>query len=112
MKDLGEAKRILGMEIVRDTVKGKVSLTQKTYLQKVLQKFDIWCETKSLNTPLVAHFKLLINMSLKTDDEREYVSRSMRTMGSLMYAMVCTRPDLSQAVSMVSRYMHHPGKGH
>ena len=29
-----------------------------------------------------------------------------------MYAMVCTRPDISQAVSIVSRYMHNPGKGH
>ena len=29
-----------------------------------------------------------------------------------MYAMVCTRLDISQAVSMVSRYMHDPGKGH
>ena len=33
------------MEIERDRVKGKVSLTQKAYLQKVLQKFDIGCET-------------------------------------------------------------------
>ena len=32
--------------------------------------------------------------------------------GSLMYAMVCTRPDISQAVSMVSRYMHNLGKNH
>ena len=32
--------------------------------------------------------------------------------GSLMYAMVCTRPDISQAVGVVSRYMHDPGKGH
>ena len=32
--------------------------------------------------------------------------------GSLMYAMVCTRPDLSHAVSVVSRYMHNPGKDH
>ena len=32
--------------------------------------------------------------------------------GSLMYAMVCTIPDLSQAVSIISRYMHDPGKGH
>lgn len=29
-----------------------------------------------------------------------------------MYAMVCTRPDISQAVSIVSRYMHDPGKGY
>jgi len=32
--------------------------------------------------------------------------------GSLMYDMVCTRPDLSPAVSVVSRYMHNPGNDH
>ena len=32
--------------------------------------------------------------------------------GSLMYAMVCTRTDISQAISIVSRYMHDLGKGH
>ena len=32
--------------------------------------------------------------------------------GSLMYAMVCTRPDLAHAVSVVSRYMHSPGRMH
>jgi len=33
-------------------------------------------------------------------------------MGSLMYVMVCTMPDWSQAMSMTSRYMHDPDKGH
>ena len=32
--------------------------------------------------------------------------------GSLMYAMVCTRPDIAHAVSLVSRFMVNPGKGH
>ena len=32
--------------------------------------------------------------------------------GSIMYAMVCTRPDISHAVSVVSRYMSNPGKEH
>jgi len=32
MKNLGEEKRILGMEIERDRVKGKMSLTRKAYL--------------------------------------------------------------------------------
>ena len=31
---------------------------------------------------------------------------------SLMYTMVCIRPDLSQAISMISRHMHDPGRGH
>ena len=32
--------------------------------------------------------------------------------GSLMYAMVCTRPDIAQAVGVVSRFMNNLGKGH
>ena len=125
MKDLGEAERILGMEIKRDRVKENVSLTQKAYLQKVLQKFDIGCETKSLSTLLAPHFKLSANMSPKTVDEREYVSLQRLLMsvsmshvsyasgvGSLMYVMVRTRSDLLQAVRMVSRYMHDPVKSH
>ncbi|KAH9717295.1 hypothetical protein KPL71_021764 [Citrus sinensis] len=44
--------------------------------------------------------------------KRDYMARVAyaSVVGSLMYAMVCTRPDISQAVSMVSRYMYNPGK--
>ena len=34
------------------------------------------------------------------------------TVGSLMYAMVCTRLDIAHAVGVVSRYMNDPGKEH
>jgi hypothetical protein len=34
------------------------------------------------------------------------------TVGSLIYAMVCTRPDIAHAVGVVSRYMNNPGKEH
>ena len=53
-------------------------------------------------------------MSPTTVEKREYMTRVpyASAVGSLMYAMVCTRPDLSQAVSMISRYMHDPGNGH
>ena len=53
-------------------------------------------------------------MSPKTINDHEYMSHILyaSTVGSLMYAMVCTRSDLSQDVSMVSRYMHDPDKGH
>ena len=36
MKDLGEGKKILGMEICRDRARGKVSLSQKQYMKNVL----------------------------------------------------------------------------
>ena len=114
MKDLGEAKKILGMEIERDRAKGKVCLSQKQYLKKVLHRFGMDGKTKPVSTPLAPHFKLSASLSPTTDADREFMSKVpyASAVGSLMYAMVCTRPDISQAVSMVSRYMHSPGKEH
>ena len=114
MKDLGEAKKILGMEIKRDKVKGTISLTQTQYLKKVLQRFGINDKAKPVSTPLAPHFKLSALMSPSTEYEREQMNHIpyANAVGALMYAMVCTRPDISHAVSMVSRYMHNPGKGH
>ena len=53
MKDLGEAKKVIDMEIERDRKGGKISLTQKGYLKKILQKFNINDDTKSVSTPLL-----------------------------------------------------------
>jgi len=49
-----------------------------------------------------------------TIKEREYMTRVLYVsiVGSLMYAMVYIKLDLSQAISMISRYIHDPGKGH
>jgi len=58
MKNLSEAKKVLGMEIERGRRSSEVSLTQKGYLQKVLQGFNINGATKSVSTPLAPHFKL------------------------------------------------------
>ena len=112
VKDLGEANKVLGMDIERDWKSGKVILTQKGYLKKALQKFNINDDTKSVSTPLVPHFKLKATISPTTDEERAYMTYVpyASAVCNLMYAMVCTRPDLSQAISMITRYMHDPGE--
>ena len=114
MKNLFKAKKILGIEIGRDRVKGTIHLTQKQYLTKVLQHFGMNSNTKPVSTPLAPHFKLSALLSPRTDEEREYMAHVpfASLVGSLMYAMVCTQPDISQVVSMVSHYMHDPRKGH
>jgi len=53
-------------------------------------------------------------VSSTTVEEHKYMTHMpyASAAGNLMYAMVCTRPYLSQAVSMVSRYMQNPDRGH
>ncbi|KAK9715445.1 hypothetical protein RND81_06G165700 [Saponaria officinalis] len=57
MKDLGPAKKILGMEISRDRQAGKLLLSQKKYILKMIDRFNLK-DCKLVNTPLAAHFKL------------------------------------------------------
>ncbi|KAJ9551763.1 hypothetical protein OSB04_015808 [Centaurea solstitialis] len=113
MKDLGAAKKILGMEIVRDRKARKLYLSQEGYVQKVLRRFGMF-EAKSVNTPFAPHFKLSSALSPSTQADVAYMARVSYSsaVGSLMYAMICTRPDLAYAISMVSRYMANPGKEH
>jgi hypothetical protein len=113
MKDLGAAKKILGMRIKRDRKNRKLTLSQGEYTEKVLERFRMQ-NAKPVSTPLASHFKLTKEMCPNTQEEIEYMSSIpySSAVGSLMYAMVCTRPDIAHAVGVVSRYMNNPGKEH
>ncbi|RVW73464.1 Retrovirus-related Pol polyprotein from transposon TNT 1-94 [Vitis vinifera] len=113
MKDLGAAKQILGMRIIRDKANGTLKLSQSEYVKKVLSRFNM-NEAKPVSTPLGSHFKLSKEQSPKTEEERDHMSKVpyASAIGSLMYAMVCTRPDIAHAVGVVSRFMSRPGKQH
>ncbi|KAL9858560.1 putative RNA-directed DNA polymerase [Arabidopsis thaliana] len=112
MKDLGAAKKILGMEILRDKNQNKLFLSQKGYIQKVLNRFGM-LSAKPVDTPFAANIHLTM-FAPQSEEDKEYMSRVpyANVVGSLMYAMVCTRPDLAHAVSVVNRFMGQPGKEH
>ena len=78
-------------------------------MQKVLQRFNINDDMKSVSTLLAPHFKLKVTMSLTTVEKYMTCVPYAGAIGSLMYVMVYTRSDLSQAVSIISRYMHDRG---
>ena len=82
-------------------------------MEKVLQRFNMQ-DAKPVSTPLATHFKLSKEMCPKTQEDIEYMSKVpyQSAVGSLMYAMVCTRPDIAHAVGVVNRYMSNPGKRH
>jgi hypothetical protein len=113
MKDLGAAKKILGMEIHKDRGARKLWLSQKNYIRKVLEKFSM-LDAKPVSTPLANHFRLSGSQCPKNEEEIENMSKVLyaSAVGCLMYAMVCIRPDLAHAVSTVSRYMTNPGREH
>lgn len=106
MKNVGIAKKIFGMEILKDMKAGKLYLNQKWQIEKELQKFNM-LNTEAVSIPLSVHFKLSSGLCPQLDDDIDYMSRVLysSTVGSLMYAMVCTRPDLAQAVSAVGGYI-------
>jgi hypothetical protein len=113
VKNLGVAKKFLGMKITRYRKNCKLTLSPSKYIEKVLEWFRMQNE-KSISTPLANHFKLDKEMCPKTREEIEYMSRVpyLTTVGRLMYAMVCTRPYISHAMGVVRRYMNNPGKEH
>lgn len=113
MKDLGPANKILGMQIHRDRNNRKIWLSQENYLNKILRRFNMQ-DCKPISTPLPVNFKLSSSMSPSNEVERREMSRVpyASAVGSLMFAMICTRPDIAQAVGAVSRYMANPGREH
>jgi Reverse transcriptase (RNA-dependent DNA polymerase) len=113
MKDLRTVKKILGMEITRDRSNRKLFLSQKEFVRKVIRRFGME-KANVVSTPLAVYFKLLAALSPTSDGERRYMDKISYSsvVGSLMYLMVCTRPDIAQAVSVVSKYLSCAGNEH
>ncbi|GJW71982.1 putative RNA-directed DNA polymerase [Tanacetum coccineum] len=113
MKDLEPAKQILGIRIFRDRGAKKLHISQEQYIEKVLRRFNM-DKAKVVSSPLTPNFKLTdkdcpsSKKNIEKMDRVPYAS----AVGSLMYAMVCTRPDLAHAVGVVSRFLSNPGKKH
>ncbi|KAL6327669.1 hypothetical protein AAG906_022232 [Vitis piasezkii] len=89
---------ILGMEIERDRSKRVLRLSQKSYISKVLSKFEM-NNVKTVSTPLGQHFRLSITQAPKTHEEKRFMERIpyASMVGSVMYTMVCSRPNLAYA---------------
>ncbi|MCO5576543.1 hypothetical protein L7F22_030354 [Adiantum nelumboides] len=104
MKDLGELRYFLGIEMIRN--EGGVLLLQKKYGLDMLMKYGMaYC--KPILTPLDWNLKLRIVEGEVLDDATMY----RRIVGSLIY-MTISRPDSSYAVGLVSHYMQLPRKSH
>ena len=57
MTDLGEMKKILGIQVIRDREAGTLKIVQSTYIDKILARFNM-AEAKPVTTPLPKNIKL------------------------------------------------------
>jgi hypothetical protein len=113
MKDLGELRWFLGSRVLRDRANRTITLDQSQYIASVLQRFGME-KCHSVSTPADTSVHLSKDMSPSTPAEVEAMKDVpyCEAVGSLMFAMVVSRPDIAYAVGNVCRFMHNPGKLH
>ncbi|CAM8907327.1 unnamed protein product [Rhodiola kirilowii] len=104
MKDMGEAKIILGIRIKR--VEGGLALTQSHYIENVLKKFNYF-DCHPVSTPYDSSTHIYPNTG-KRKSQLEY----SQVICSLMYVITSTRPDIAFAVDKISRYTSNPSMQH
>jgi len=109
MSDLGLAKQFLGMQI--EQLNNGIKIHQSRYIATMLERFGM-ANAHATTTPLPPSPAL----SAKNDDDDLLDSAEksvyMSIVGSLMYAMVCTRPDLAFTMSRLSKFMANPKAHH
>lgn len=108
VRDLGEAKFFLGMEITRNTEDGTIKLSQVRAIKDLVSKFNM-VDAKTKTTPISVTTRLCKGESKLVDKEQVPY---LELVGSLLYLAACTRPDIAQAVGALSRYMQHPTEQH
>jgi hypothetical protein len=113
MTDLGELAWILRIRVKRDRILRTITLSQTAYINSVVKRFNL--ETASpLRTPIDPNAQLSKDQCPSTPQQTEDMQKVpyREAIGSLMYAAIRTRPDITYAVTALSQYLQNPGRAH
>ena len=106
MKDLGTLSSFLNIEFVCG--QDYIEVHQTKLIQQLLLRFDMTnCKPKSMPCEMASN-KLRDDDSVYLDEVKLYQS----IIGSLIYIMTCTRPDICFAVTLLSQHLHKPTQAH
>jgi len=113
MVDLGPINHILGMDVERESLTGKLRLSQERYVKGLIEKFNL-NEAKSVTIPLEANIKISRDLGPHDDEERLEMQRKpyRELVGGLIYLANATRPDIAYAANALSRFCTDPGTSH
>ena len=110
MKDMGKVTYILEVKIFKDRSRKLLALSQKIYIKMILERFNM-ANCKSMDTPIAKRQCLSLDMCPKTSQENERIARVpyANTVGSPMYVMMCTKPDINYTIGLVGKYQFNSG---
>ncbi|GKB63650.1 hypothetical protein Tco_0919836 [Tanacetum coccineum] len=113
MKDLGEAAYILRIKIYRDRSKRLIGLCQSAYIEKFLKRFHME-NSKRGTIPMQENLKLSKSQGASTPAEIQRMQNIpyASAVGSIMYDVRCTRPDVAFTQNIASRFQQTPGDIH
>lgn len=107
--NLGEIKEFLGVEIIRNRSNRSIAITQKSFINKVLNKYNKTLN-KEKSIPLPIGIKL--NKNLEDLNNNTIIKDYQKQIGSLIYLTIFTRPDLVYSVNYLARFMTNPSLEH
>jgi hypothetical protein len=109
-KDLGEIHKILGVRVTRNRRSRELFIDQEQYLRTVLDRCGFTdAPHRRKDTPLNGYDCL---RSAKPEDRRIDITDYQQAIGSIMYGMVFTRPDIAFAIGKLSQYLREPVECH
>ena len=109
MRYLGELQWFLGIRIDRDRSTRSLSLCQDSYIDKILTKFKIDTSIRNPRSPIPYFEKLFKNPDQSSAED---ILLYQQMVGSINFAAVVTRPDISYATSKLSEYLTNPAIQH
>jgi Reverse transcriptase (RNA-dependent DNA polymerase) len=110
VKDLGEVEYFLGVKVERE--RGRLNLSQESYIHSVLERYGMQ-DCKPVLTPMVQSSDLMATSQRSEIEASRMVGVPFReAIGSLLYLAIRTRPDISVAVSILSKHVQEPKPSH
>jgi hypothetical protein len=105
-RDLGEAREFLRMKIRREGK--KIFLDQTAYLDKVVERFGM-SNARGAQTPLPGGYVPVESKGQCTPEDR---TTYQSIIGSILYIMLGTRPDITYAVTKLAQFSVNPSSEH
>jgi hypothetical protein len=105
IKELGNLQYCLGVKIDRDRPNGQMFLSQKAYVERLVEKFGI-TDCKPCYAPSS------MEVLTKPAETWDFQYPHREAIGFLMYLMLCTRPDIANALGCVAKYCDNYDQSH